>query len=597
MPNKSNPTEGTKINDYLKLGSNSLFFIPEYQRAYSWTIEECDKLWQDISIITYDKYAENTYFMGTVILNISEKPHGNRTKRVYEIIDGQQRTITFLLLLKALLICINKRIPKMGNEDESKGVSKNLKDKRIALTKIIYNVVDDDLSRDPDENADRRIYSESLIIDNRSINESYKTDLENILKSVSFEDIKPIEIKYKHNDNKYTNYYKNFRFFYEKFKECGESRLSELAHIIIEQCEVIDIINNNLEQAINMFNSLNSKGMPLRDSDIISAQLIAKSGVEIRDSVIAKWKNLKDTLKDTAEIQDYISVDSLLMQYMYYLRTINGDTTRESGNADVTTPGMRKYYTEDNNKRLSDPNKICDDLNELAKIWIEVSRLPVVKTLYKFNQNSKLFFASYLFSRYKYQVIIDEKQGEEIKENKNNKDRIIRITENLLRLFAIMEIVDTGYSSKQFKSFLFNEEIVFTDLAKTEEDIISDFNTHINKYWKKEEIKNIVLDYDKNSLVFLNEYLYAKENNHDDYDLLDHDIEHIMPQSGDNILAIREDANIDTEEEFKSLVNKLGNKIVLESKINRRLGNSWFRTKVSSSINSKSGKGYKGSRL
>ena len=39
------------ISDYLKIGIDELFVIPEYQRGYSWTNMECDKLWQDIGSV------------------------------------------------------------------------------------------------------------------------------------------------------------------------------------------------------------------------------------------------------------------------------------------------------------------------------------------------------------------------------------------------------------------------------------------------------------------------------------------------------------------------------------------------------------------
>ena len=65
------------------------------------------------------------------------------------------------------------------------------------------------------------------------------------------------------------------------------------------------------------------------------------------------------------------------------------------------------------------------------------------------------------------------------------------------------------------------------------------------------------------------------------------DIEHIMPASGHNLLEIRKDAGINDEEEFNGIVNKLGNKILLEEKINRSIGNEWFRTKVSNTLTDK----------
>ena len=67
-----------------------------------------------------------------------------------------------------------------------------------------------------------------------------------------------------------------------------------------------------------------------------------------------------------------------------------------------------------------------------------------------------------------------------------------------------------------------------------------------------------------------------------------------MPASGHNIDLIRVDAGIDTQEEFDQIVNKLGNKILLEEDINKSIGNEWFKTKKQSSITDKSG--YKDSR-
>ena len=71
-------------------------------------------------------------------------------------------------------------------------------------------------------------------------------------------------------------------------------------------------------------------------------------------------------------------------------------------------------------------------------------------------------------------------------------------------------------------------------------------------------------------------------------------VEHIMPASGHNIDSIREDANIASPEEFDSIANKLGNKILLEEDINKSIGKEWFKTKKQKSINDKSG--YKDSR-
>ena len=67
-----------------------------------------------------------------------------------------------------------------------------------------------------------------------------------------------------------------------------------------------------------------------------------------------------------------------------------------------------------------------------------------------------------------------------------------------------------------------------------------------------------------------------------------------MPASGKNIETIRIDAGIADRDEFDSIVNKLGNKILLEEDINKSISNDWFRTKKQKSVINKSG--YKDSK-
>ena len=147
-------------------------------------------------------------------------------------------------------------------------------------------------------------------------------------------------------------------------------------------------------------------------------------------------------------------------------------------------------------------------------------------------------------------------------------------------MFAILELVDLGYSSKNFKSFLFKESLKLVNDDFSVFEIAQDFSRHIESNWDRDDIKARIKDYDKNILVYLNELLFAKEYNVD-FDLGDkYDVEHIMPASGHNIASIQCDADIKDKEEFGEIVNKLGNKILLEQEINRAISNDWFRTKV-----------------
>ena len=154
-------------------------------------------------------------------------------------------------------------------------------------------------------------------------------------------------------------------------------------------------------------------------------------------------------------------------------------------------------------------------------------------------------------------------------------------------------MVDTGFSSANFKTFLFGENIKLVDNNCLISEIKNDFDQKI-KIWNEDDIKQSILGYEKNALVFLNEYLYSKKNGIRFNFSESVNIEHIMPASGHNIDIIREDAGIETQEEFDSIVNKLGNKILLEEDINKSIGKEWFKTKKQKSINDKSG--YKDSK-
>jgi len=68
--------------------------IPNYQRPYKWIAKNVIQLLDDI--IDAKNENKETYRVGTLIL------HYDKKKSTYNIVDGQQRTITFSLLLKVL---------------------------------------------------------------------------------------------------------------------------------------------------------------------------------------------------------------------------------------------------------------------------------------------------------------------------------------------------------------------------------------------------------------------------------------------------------------------------------------------------------------
>jgi hypothetical protein len=560
------------ISKYLKLDKSENFVIPEYQRSYSWGITQCDKLWQDIEAFIASG-ASDPYFFGTIIVDCSEEPK-------FSIIDGQQRTTTFLLLLKALLIQLHEVIPKISDDEESEALKAGLKAKANKIMSILYKADDEEI---PSMLKDHIKTQNIVIVENKSINELFQNELSIIVQSPDYKTTEQNvhKIPRKQKDNKYTNHFRNFKYFLEKLKEKPESQLNKFANIFLEKCQVIEIRSWQIEQAITMFNSLNSTGMPLSDADIISAQLYSKAGVNI-NAFKEQWEDI-NKLANELSIRKITDIDGVLQQFMYINRAINKEyiNINKEGNesVDVTTPGLRRYYTDIRKELLNEPLLLCDSLTKITNKWSKIKDYPTIKLLLKCNENAKLFLASYL---YRYETA-------EITE-----DNILELCECLLRLFTVLELSNIGYSSSKFKTFLFGENIKLVDKNISIDTIINDFNEHINNNWNTEAIKESIIEYDKNLLVFLNEYNYTK-NKGAKFDFAENvNVEHIMPASGRNLTTIQQDANIATLEEFNSVVNKLGNKILLEEDINKSIGREWFKTKKQNSVNSKSG--YKNSK-
>ena len=573
------------IGSYLKLEDDAKFIIPEYQRKYAWEISNCDKLWSDVTDFIESK-SKDLYFFGTIIINCSNDD------TELGLIDGQQRTTTFMLLLKALLTKINETLEKMVDDPESEQLRRGLRDRRRNLISILYKTDPDDIPDEPDDKIDKEIYNSFSGLINNSNQETYKEELINIMTSLKYEDAEEsaIKIPYKQKDNRYTNFFKNYKHFYFKPDLNKIDFLNKFTRTILEECQVIEIKSWKVEQAITMFNSLNSDGMPLTDSDIIYSKMFAAAKDEKERNLLGeKWRYLIELTNDL-ESKKIVSLNGLLNQKMYLYRSINRDTINASGNIDVTTPGLRRYYIDLNTSLIKRPIEFCDELIKLAVIWNIAKENNTMKVLFNFNDNSKLFLASY-FYRYDSSFVSEDNAKFIISEEKKRAliNEIEKMAELMLRLFAVLSLVDSGYSSSDFKSFLFKEEIKLADSLITFEEIKDDFDKHINKCWKKDIIKSNINDYEKNDIVYLNEYLFAKENGKELKIGSDIDIEHIMPKSGKNKKTIQNDAGIEDDVMFANYINKIGNKILLEYNINRTIGNEWFRTKISTTIGEKSG--------
>ncbi len=92
------------LKDTLKKG---LYYqIPIYQRPYQWTEENCEKLLDDL-FFNYEDDRESDYFCGSLVLIQSDE-----SNKTYDVVDGQQRLSTFILLAKVLADLYNGLDPE-----------------------------------------------------------------------------------------------------------------------------------------------------------------------------------------------------------------------------------------------------------------------------------------------------------------------------------------------------------------------------------------------------------------------------------------------------------------------------------------------------
>ncbi len=553
------------------LGNDGFFSIPEYQRAYNWKAnEQCDKLWQDIESFI-DNSQNKSYFFGTIIIN-------NEQDKLY-LIDGQQRVTTFLILLKAILMKINDILDGFINDEDSKKLKQALEQRRTEIIRCLYAIDVDDVYLVTE--GDKKYSDLNIKYSNESINEQYKNDLKAILQGQDYDEIEGNVIKFKNKrkiSKKYTNFYNNFLYFKDKFKDMGADRLNKFAKDLLTKCQVIVVISYQTDESIEIFNSLNSTGMPLADADIISA-ILYKNFEDDKKDFNEKWGGIIAETNDLSA-KKIATIDDILNQYMYIERAKNNEK-------DTTLPGVRRYFMDIHKELLNTPETFIEDLRFLINIWsdsnsneeIEEKDVQTVRNirnvkqiLLKNNNNFKFYYATYLY----------------LHREDSYSDKL-SFSEELLKLFSILSIKEISYSSSLFKQFLINLNMKMGQGLSCK-NIAESISEHNSDNFDREDIEQALTNsYAENGIVYLNEYLFAKENDAE-LNLMTNDIEieHIMPASGKNITAIREDAGMD-EEEFAAYADKLGNKILLEQNINGSVSNDWFRVKKQTSVKEKRG--------
>lgn len=145
MANESIEGKAYQLKDILATEFEAYYQIPIYQRPYQWTEENCEKLLDDL-LSSYECYKESDYFCGSLVL-IAIGTDSATNAKTYDIVDGQQRLSTFILLAKVLATLYNNEVlnDKTSRDflEKSLGDTDGEKRKRLTFNTIGLNAKDD----------------------------------------------------------------------------------------------------------------------------------------------------------------------------------------------------------------------------------------------------------------------------------------------------------------------------------------------------------------------------------------------------------------------------------------------------------------------
>lgn len=310
------------------------FLIPDYQRPYAWEESECQTLWDDIFVFAfpendYTKFDSDNdeYFLGPIVT------FKNKAGKL-EIIDGQQRLTTLMLLLRAFY-------SKFGNMKDQYAI-KTSEDISTCIWKT-------NEFGQPDKNK--------LKIDSEVSTDEDKEEFLTILKTGIVDNTQK------------SRYARTYRFFQEKINEFLQEYPAYFAYLptrILNNCILLPIEAESQDTALRIFSTLNDRGKPLSDTDIFKAQFYKHySSLGKKDEFIRRWKDLEAVCEEIFDAPSGSPMDELFTRYMYYERA-------KQGIKNTTTEALRKFYERDSYAILKN-NDTLDNLERLAEFWRKVS--------------------------------------------------------------------------------------------------------------------------------------------------------------------------------------------------------------------------------
>ncbi|WP_228413647.1 HNH endonuclease family protein [Chryseobacterium sp. CH21] len=325
----------------------------------------------------------------------------------------------------------------------------------------------------------------------------------------------------------------------------------QLCITILQKCIILPIECDTSEVALTIFSTLNDRGLPLSDSDIFKAQIYRNlQTIEMRKGFTNKWKALTQVCKEAK-----VSIDDIFRYYTHVLRARNNDKSKEVG--------LRKFYAEEQYKRLKDESLMAE-IMALAEFWRYInSEIEPENNNYEISKTSRKYLQClncYPNEYWKYPISVFFLKHQNSKEFDTDLIKVLK--KHIAFLFA--KFIDAP-SVNAIK-----DDIYGTCIAIQNEDNFN-FRFTINEEQLSSKIDRQSSSRLSRALLLLHAYL-----NTDQIELIPDtfDIEHIFPKKW-------QDTNYNGWNIDDAVLNldRFGNKIVFEKKLNIQAGNGYFGIK------------------
>ncbi|WRF79470.1 DUF262 domain-containing protein [Helicobacter pylori] len=306
--------------------------IPIYQRPYQWTEENCEKLLDDL-FFNYEDDRESDYFCGSLVLiTISE----DSKAKTYDVVDGQQRLSTFILLAKVLATLYSERLDPERKSQEY--LQESWSDRHEYKGKRKKKRLDFDL-----------------------VGSSAKKDFQDTLDF--FDDLDASKGKNsKSNDpSKGKNsYLKNAVCLKDYLEKKEIEDIDAFIEWLYSNVVFITITCPDADKALRIFNVLNARGLALNATDIFKGELLKKLTEEKEQEELAtRWEDLRQKCLDNG-----FAMETLFSQYLAYLDPV---TSKEK---------MDKRLNTQFDKLQKSSLEYLDGVEDFYNAYVEVLEMP-----------------------------------------------------------------------------------------------------------------------------------------------------------------------------------------------------------------------------